>query len=207
MVQTNKNDFCEQSDWLAIERELGPAISDFQPSHFASVTIDQLSTELPMDGPPVVFLAIQDMIKESIESNIVPVEASGSYYCEYDYGEVTYRQYTYVTGEDGRAILNIIELGDALITIEAKVEIMVDVEASFSFSMKDHIDGDYVTIGIAHATQEEILKTSVLITLTGSFDEPIENLTVADVEILDTLDYVDFGYLEPDMYPGDGEVD
>lgn len=83
-----------------------------------------------------------------------------------------------------------------MLKVSAKVE--VEVEASFDFSVHDSIDEDYVGMGGAVCTTNETYHTDILLTLSGDFSGDYEQLEVTEIEVLDTIDYADFGEIEPD---------
>src|SRR5450830_305149 len=93
----------------------------------------------------------------------------------------------------------IIESDEEYIVLEAKAAITVEAEGEFSLHLHDSMDDDYVHIDSVVATAKEEFESAILITIVGNFDGPIEELDIADVEVVKTIKSIHFGTLEPDF--------
>jgi len=69
---------------------------------------------------------------------------------------------------------------------------------SFDFSVRDSIDKDYVGMGGNVYTTTESYHTDILLTLSGDFSQDFGDISVSDIEVLDTITNADFGEVEPD---------
>lgn len=128
------------------------------------------------------------------------VEASSSFYYEYDDVYATYHEHNFTTDKNGLVEVNIIRIDDESITLKVTAIVECVVHASFDFSVRDSIDKDYVGMGSSSCEIESSYKTDILVSLIGDFSEGIENIDADEIEVTETIRDADFGEVEPDWY-------
>ncbi len=81
--------------------------------------------------------------------------------------------------------------------LEVGATVKVKVEATFSFSIFDSIDRDYVSMSNSVCATEETFHTNILLTLSGNFSNSFDELHVEDIEVLGTIEHAEFGDVKP----------
>ena len=96
---------------------------------------------------------------------------------------------------------NIVRIGKDMIV--AQVPINVDSEAvgDCSFYVYDSIDKEEIYIGSTEVGLEQNFDAYALVTLEGEFKIHPEDVEITDVEVVDMIDSVDFGWVEIDHEP------
>ena len=81
------------------------------------------------------------------------------------------------------------------VTISFEAEVEAEFGAHFSFSVRDSIDRNYVSMGSASQSAIETFRVPIVVTLPKGEDDDPEPF---DVEVEGRSLVVDFGYVEPD---------
>ena len=82
----------------------------------------------------------------------------------------------------------------------AKFDITIRAEAvtEFSFSIRDSIDGDYISLGSCTAETEVEFAATTLVTLESDFSIDNASVQLSELEVIDSIDTVDFGKIDID---------
>jgi len=190
--------FAESSDHIDVVENLGDAISHFQPHNAARDIIAELAAVITERKSNRVLDAVASAIENSLDVADIYVEASSAYYFEEDDIYATYTNHEYVEEHPGVPEINVIRIDADSLVLQLVARVTCEVHCTFSLSVRDPIDKDYVRIGDNSLAQEESYQTEVLVSLSGDFSQGLESLDVADVEVLETVSHVDFGDVEPD---------
>ena len=187
--------YCGTSERLAAIDDLGTALTLVQERNAHTRQLTDLVAQRIGQGVYQNFIAdLTERISESIQYfNLIPEATSSFYYDAEIEGE-------YVNGAspeviEGTVVLNPIGYADDVLTVQGNVEVELEVEGVFSFSVKDGIDRDMVRIGDARAETKFTVNIEVLYTFEDfETDEP----ELVSIEVVPTTIEVDFGEVGPD---------
>lgn len=185
---------------------LSAALEKFQPHNEVANIIASIREDSLLDEPNHILEQITSAISYSLDEIDIDIEASSSFYYEYDDVYATYHEHCFETDENGLVKVNIIRISDELITLKVAAIVKCVVHASFDFSVRDSIDKDYVGMGGSSCEIEDSYKTDIVITLAGDFSDGIENIDAEEIEVMETLGYADFGEVEPDWRSYEDEL-
>lgn len=198
--------YSENSERITVVSSLSAALEKFQPHNEVANIIASIREDSLLDEPNHILEQITSAISDSLDGADIDIEASSSFYYEYDEVYATYHDHDFETDENGLVKVNIIRITDELITLKVTAIVECVVHASFDFSVRDSIDKDYVGMGGASCEMESSYKTDVVITLAGDFSDGIDNIDAEEIEVMETLGYADFGEVEPDWRSYEDEL-
>lgn len=190
--------FAENSDYIDVVEDLAEAISIFQPQSSAVDYCNTISKLLPQSQPKELYQLIEQYLSENVSEIDLYPEADSPFHYEPDFVEVLFKSFEFVTREDGSALLQPVQGQNNTLIVEAKVFVTASASSTFSLSVHDSIDKDYVSIGSSYASTEFEFSAEVLLTFEGDFDESIEYVELTGFELLSYPSDVDFGHIEPD---------
>lgn len=195
--------FANESDRIDIFKDLAAAIAVFQPHNAAIDFCEKLSASLPSGEPDEIYSVIEQYISDSVSEMDVFPEASSTFFWEPDIVEIVFDSFDFVLGEDGHALMQPIQAQDESIVIEAKIMVSATASTSFSLSVHDSIDKDYVSIGSASASTDIEFESAILFTIEGDFVTEQNEVEVTEFELLSYPGAIDFGEIEPDWWGED----
>lgn len=94
--------------------------------------------------------------------------------------------------------ITVIDVEGTSAIFEVSASIDIEVEGEFSLYAYDTIDGDHVYVGGVISVAEHTFESKLLVTVEGDLNAGIEDLFIKQVEIVNQVSSVDFGFLEPD---------
>lgn len=186
------------SERITLVSSLSEALETFQPHNKVASIIAHIREDSLLDEDNHVLEEIEQAIANSIDGCDITVEASSYMHFEWDETSAVYISHELDCDKKGLVKVRIIQIDDESIVLKVSAKVEVEVEASFDFSVHDSIDKDYVAMGGAVCTTNETYHTDILLTLSGDFSGEYDQLEVTEIEVLDTIDYADFGEIEPD---------
>lgn len=191
-------DFAEGTERITIVHSLAEALAKFQPHGKVSDIIAHIREDSLLEQGNHVLNEIEDAIVTNLEDADIQVDAVSSMY--YEYSDVAASLVTYELDDDEEGLVNIlvVRIDDGSIVLRLGATVEAEVEASFSFSVRDSIDRDYVNMGGNAYTATKHFHTDILVTLSGDFSKDFDDIEVTDIKVLETLTDVDFGEVEPD---------
>ncbi|MBO9101769.1 MULTISPECIES: PIN domain-containing protein [unclassified Rhizobium] len=135
---------------------------------------------------------IQSKLEDYIDGYDVDVDANAGYYYEYEIYD------TSIAGWDfaDRADIVVVSANDDEVVVSFDLAVEAQIDVSFKFSAKDHIDKDYVSLGGADLTGTAEFIVSAVATFAKSIDRDPD---LIDLDIDGRGVAVDFGYVEPDF--------
>jgi len=181
--------FAQESPHLVCVSDLSTALSFFQA--LPLVVSARLAERLRAGDLPELDEEIERALSSFAEGMELYIEASSSYFFEEDLPETEILDVRY---EDDPLFVPV-EQDDDVYVLELTVWADARVTCSFSFSMKDWIDKDYVSVGSNTVMTEIEMPFSLTVTIEG---DPDGEFQVTDVEIIQWESHVDFGEVEPD---------
>ncbi|MGI2182516.1 PIN domain-containing protein [Shewanella oncorhynchi] len=197
--------YSKNSVRVTVVSSLSAALEKFQPHNEVANIIASIREDSLLDEPNHILEKITSSISDSLDGIDIDVDASSSFYYEYDV-YATYHDHNFETDENDLVKVHIIRIKDESITLKVTAIVECVVHASFDFSIRDSIDKDYVGMGGSSFEIESLYKTDVVVTLSGDFSKGIENIDAEEIEVMETLRYADFGEVEPDWRSYEDEL-
>lgn len=187
--------YCQTAGSLAAIDDLGAALTLVQERDDHTRKLTDLVAQRIGEGAYENFIAhLTERISENIQYfNLIPEATSAFYYDAEIEGEYVNGASPEVT--DGIVVLNPIGYIDDVLTVQGNVEVELEVDGIFSFSVKDGIDKDLVHIGNAHAETKFAVNVEVLYTFEDFKNGEPE---LVEIEVIPTRIEVDFGEVGPD---------
>ncbi|MES0036060.1 PIN domain-containing protein [Mesorhizobium sp. M0046] len=181
--------FAEQSDWLVLVPELGTALDHFNLSNEIRKTVGRALEMLQKADAPEMHDEIERAIELFLEQFDPEVEAYSSLEYEIDNIDPSL-QHWFLNDFDSRILF----VSPDMIVFAVSVTAIVNFEGTFSYSVHDSIDRDYVSLGSdSHETEE-----TISIPMTISMQRQIEEEPVVErIEITPIRVVIDFGSIEP----------
>lgn len=195
--------FAIKSEHIDVIEDLAEAIAKFQPHSSAVDFCSEIARTLPRGEPRELYLRFDALLADAVGEMSIYAEGSSQFFFDPEYVEVAYRNFEFVTDKAGNALLQPIQGQDEVLIVEAKVNVVANASASFSLSVRDSVDKDYVDLGDASATTELEFQSEVLITFEGDFNTDIESIELTSLELLSYPPSADFGEIEPDWWHED----
>ena len=190
--------FAEQSGYIDVMEDLAEAISMFQPHTKSIEFCSEIAKSLPKGKPEYLYDSILGLLTDAIGEIYLHPVASSLFSYEADYVEVFLEEFEFVTDEDGNAILQPVQGQNNTLIVEAKFNISAEATTTFSLSIRDSIDKDYVSMGSATVSKKMEFELEALLTFEGNFESDQEKIDLANFELLSYPTEVDFGSIEPD---------
>lgn len=192
--------FSEQSEYIDVIEDLAEAISKFQPHSKATDFCKNIASTLTNGEPKRLYEIISQYLTDAVgEIDLYP-DASSQFFYEPDYVEVMLNDFEFVTDQDGYALLQPIQGQNETLIVEAKIYVTAQANTTFSLSVRDSIDKDYVPIGDASASTVVEFESEVLLTFEGDFNGDPEDIELTGFELLSYPSEADFGDIEPDWW-------
>lgn len=145
-----------------------------------------------------LYPSLCDDIEATINRNIWDIdwsiEADAPYYYEEEVGDIYVSQVELLT--DDEVTLRPISFEGDILVVKARVNAEVRADVTFSFSIRDTIDHDWMPIGGDEKSIQSSYSFEVLITFESADGEEPE---VSDIELISKRQKLDFGYVEPDF--------
>lgn len=192
--------YADGSARITLVSSLAEALEKFQPHNKVLSIISHIREDSLLDEGNHILDRIENAIVDSVSnSDIMFIEADSFLHFDWDDVSVCYVSHELDSDNDGLVKVRIIRIDDESIILKIGVEVEVEVEANFSFSIRDSIDKDYVGIGSSVCNTTEAYHTDILLTLSGDFSQKFDDLEVTDVEVLESINKVDFGSIAPNF--------
>ena len=195
---TNDNDwhrYAESSRRIDADKDLASALAKFQEH---TEEAEQFIATLIQDTDDTIGLEFYQQVSSSLETEIdrlnIYAEASSSYIFEEEYPYISLVEYS--LQEDN---IQVIQTARDFIVVRIGVQVEAKAHCDFSFSVKDGIDKDYVSIGSSSVETEVDFEASLLITIAGDISGNTNEIALDEIELVDAIDWVDFGEIEPDF--------
>lgn len=192
--------FGDQSDRIDVIEDLAEAIAQFQPPSVAIQFCSKLAATLLKGKPEEIHELLSMYLAGAVEDLDLQAEGNSPFFYEPEYIEVVLKDFDFVTDEEGNALLQPVQGQDGILVVEAKLHVTAMASTTFSLSVRDSIDKDYVTIGDSSVAEEIDFESEVLLTFEGNFAENAEDVELTGFELLSYPSDVDFGSIEPDWW-------
>ncbi|MBY3613520.1 PIN domain-containing protein [Rhizobium bangladeshense] len=175
------------SEQLICINDLSSALSLFNADE--RVIAARIASAIKNQSAASLSKTIESRLESYIED--FDVEASAAYYYDYENNGAVVTRWEF---EDVDSIV-VVDSDDDEVTLSFELWVEAEFEVGFSFSMRDSIDRDYVSIGSTYATQSAEFSVTAVATFYKSNDRDPEPI---DLEIEGRGIRVDFGDVGPD---------
>jgi len=192
--------YSEDSHRITVVDNLAEAFEKFLPHKKVEDIIDKINTDSVLDNGNHVLEQIKEAISDSLEGADICVEASSSYFYEYEEVWAMYKAHQLLTNQSGAIDIKVVRIEEELIVLKLAANVKCNVEANFDFSVRDSVDRDYVGLGGSVCNVEEEYSTDILLTLGGDFSQDFSELDIFEIEVLETISSADFGEVEPNWH-------
>jgi hypothetical protein len=188
--------FGEKSQHIDVVETLGEGLAKLQ-EHVdqANAVMERILGGIVSGTDPDLRDELFSLVADETSGLSVYGEADSAYHVEADQLNLTLQELA-VIGLAEKLEFVVVQAGPQIIVARIEADLKVIAEASFSLSVYDSIDKDYVGMGSIDASREENIKTSLLVTFEGDFEN--EDIALTRAEIVDAPDSIDFGYIELD---------
>lgn len=190
-------DFAESSNRITVVSTLPEALEVLQPHSQVVSIMGQIIEDSMLQEDNHILDSIESNLISSVENYEVAVTASSYLYFEWDNVSISYISHELDCDEHGEVVVNVVSISGGVVVLKLSATVDVEVEADFSFYMKDFVDDSYMNLVNTTHTAKEKYNTAILLTLTGDFSQDFKNLNVDRVEVLETLQEANFGDVEP----------
>jgi len=182
--------FAEKSEKLIHVGELSTALGFFndQESAIAARVVSSIRAGMAAS----LEKQIQSKLEKYIDGYDVDVDANSAYYYEYEIYDASIRKWEFIDKED----IVVVSANDDEVVVSFDLAAEAQIDVSFRFSVKDHIDKDYVNLGSTDLAGTAEFTASAIATFAKSIDRDPD---LIDLEIDGRGIAVDFGYVEPDF--------
>lgn len=206
IVVTDDNgckDFCNNSKWLHYENNLKNVITSFQPKTYVTKFLNLISSI----GHDALSEYLDNDIKKAIiynaENSDIDIEANCHHEYEYDDTEIEYIGYDFLTDLcDLRH--DIISIDNDKVVFQVIVNIDCKISASFSFSIYDSFDKEYLHLGGNHYSINTKYERTIIIELSGPYaDNDLSKMRLSRIDISSNVIHIEFG--EIDIYFSDDD--
>lgn len=190
--------FSKNSDWIDVEADLATALQKLQQNvEEAKTFISNLLREFDEGKHEDAHQTITDAIADGVSEMDVYAEATSAFHYEADSVEMTYEDYSFLrTGDEYD--FSIVQVGKNKVVAKVGVRIAAQASCSFSLAAWDSIDHEYVPFGSGHSETEVTFDAAILMTVELDTTDQPDYIDIADVDLVDGIDSVNFGEIEAD---------
>lgn len=192
-------DFAKDSEHITVISLLAEALEKFQPHNKVEQIIAKIKDDAFFETGNHVLTDITDAIKDRIEETEeyeMDIEAHSfhSYQCDSAHAEYVSHELEH---KDKDIKIDIVSINNEAIVLRLGAMVKVDVSGEFSYTIYDSIDKDDVPLGSSQNISTEMFYTGILVTLVGDFSEDFESISVDEIEVLETIERVNFEEIGP----------
>ena len=182
------------SEWIDFEKDLALSLKKIQQQHTeeAEKFIVWLLGELSSNRQSSALDVITETLIASLSDMQVLPEAIAAYEFETGRVDMRYEKFDFRKRNENFDF-SIVQLGKN--KLAAKVSILIKAKAicEFSFAVWDSVDKEYVGMGSRTVSTEVEFPSAILITIKSDHIATPQNYKLAEVELVDAIDSVDFG--------------
>lgn len=182
--------FAEKSEKLIHVGELSTALSFFNDQESAIAA--RVVSSIRAGSAASLGKEIQNKLENYIEGYDVDVDANSGFYYEYEIDDISITKWEFMDKGD----IVVVSSNDDEVVVSFDLAVEAKIDVNFRFSVKDHIDKDYVNLGSTDLSGTAEFTASAIATFAKSIDRDPD---LIDLEIDGRGIAVDFGYVEPDF--------
>jgi len=188
--------YANNSEWIDVVEDLSEALEQLQEhTNEAERIVARLLNAMEDGSLETLAQDFTHQLEYEISGYAIDAEAEAAYHIDYEQADITYTSHTFAGDSEDRDI-TIVQVQQNKIVALLAAEISVRAEATFSLSIYDSIDKDYVPLGSANVARDDVIEVSILATFEGDFQD--SSVSITHLELVDVPSSIDFGYIEPD---------
>lgn len=189
--------YASTSPRITVVDKLGEALERFQPHTKVQEIIAKIKEDELLDHDNHVVDSIRDEIASQIGATLPWVDADSSFIIEEQYADAEYAGHDFERSEDGTVHINVVRISGTEVVIEVEAIVDISINAEFSFSARDPIDKDYLSVGSNSYKLKHEVSTDVVVTLTGDFSKGIDHIQASEVDASEPEIDIHLGAIEP----------
>ena len=190
--------FCESSEQLCASDDFAGALGLFQLQD-ADDICRYLSQKYESGNLENVKEAIFDALEYKIYDFNLDAEAESAYSYEEEITEIRINGFQFKSLEPLNIIFRPVNFDNDSLTVESRLNVDVNVECDFLFSVYDSFDKEDVGVGVNTVNTQTDLDVEILIAFVGDLSKIGAAVEVDDVEIeIKAPASIDFGFVHPD---------
>lgn len=179
--------FADHSPRVIVLPAIAPALNLFNGDD--AFVAARLAANMAGENAVAVKASIDAALEGVIE--LFDVEANAPYYYETEDEYGTIKEWAVAEPR-----FDVVASEAEFVTLAFPLNVTATFEASFSFTVRDGIDKDYISIGGTRASITETFDAQVLVTIARDDDGPDPEVVDLEIEVGGLM--VDFGYVEVD---------
>lgn len=188
--------FAEGVEHLDVADDLGAALASFQKhTEEAQKYVEDLLAALCRDELPELMEQVTAAIEREVEAWTPYPEASAAFLWEIDQVDLALTDFSFKLGD-----VVLVNVGREEIVAKVGVEISVSADASYSLSVRDSIDKDYVSLGGGSVEVPIDFQASALVTILGPVGAKPDEIDIDSVELVDLPKSIELGELDINRY-------
>jgi hypothetical protein len=185
--------FADRAKWVIVMDDLPAALGHF---HRADTYV--VGRAISMLDDPENFILANELggeLTRFVEHINPDIDATSYHFFEADFLGAEYRGHSQVSDDD----VTIIDSDDKSVTLSFPLTVQAEVSADFTFSIRDSIDRDYVSIGSSELTRQVEIEVEVVLQVDRE-SGPADGAMTLKVDAPMFVP-IDFGEVEPDLGP------
>lgn len=190
--------FSETSNRITVIDKLSTALAIFQPHNQVRGIIAHIREDALFEEENHILEQITETIIDSLEAENINVNAKSELNFKVRNIDIEYIEHELKVDENGLVDINIVRIEKDIIVLQVKADVSYEVKVAFDFEAKTWSEDYHKNGGSLVSSTEDTYSTNILISLTGNLSEGFENLNVAQIEVIDTVENVYFGEVWPD---------
>ncbi|HRK98445.1 MAG TPA: PIN domain-containing protein [Alphaproteobacteria bacterium] len=189
-------DFAASSKWIDVNSDFSKALSELQLQlKEAQSMAESFLSNIPDSQKELLNAGVAEGVADLYG---LYAEADSDMYYEEEEVRLELKSFNLID-DDGSCDFNVVQIGSNKIVIDLPMFVEATAEADFSFSIRDSIDKDYVGIGSNTCVADTDFLCSALVTLEWEPTDGSPEIEITNVELINTPDSVDFGFIRPDF--------
>ena len=189
--------FGDGSSQVDVIEDLESALEKFNDGVSKARTTANLFMKQLLDGDkPDTIEKINETLEDEIPMLSAYAEANSSFYYEEEQVSLVFLDFTFLANSFDEGNIHLVRVGRNRIVVWVPINVKIQAFATFSFSIYDSIDKDYVPMGSEDVETEDEIQCELLLTL----DDQEDSVELLKVELLSEKNNptIDFGFIDPD---------
>ena len=191
-------EFADHSDLINVESDFAGALQSLQlHAEKTKEVVTRLLAKLGAGKFPDLAEDISDEVAKAVGELNVHAEAHSPYSHDSDWVTIQFKDCKLPEFRD-QSDFTLVRIGRKTVVAQLDIVIRAEAVTEFLFSIRDSIDGGYISLGSCTAETEVEFVATTLVTLESDFSIDNALPQLSELEIIDAIDAVDFGTVDID---------
>lgn len=203
--------FADQSDHIDVVDDLGKALTLLNELAEETVPVAKAVLDLISAEDPDILQALQSSLEYAVESEFPYLEFDGPMPGEDEGANLSLVDFEIQGLKNKSTKIDIVRVGTQGFAFRVPANIIANVYAEISFSIKDSIDKDYVPMGSTSVEREIEFEAYLLFEISHFLNDEEDESSVVyeieNVELLDAPSSIDIGYIDYSLADEDYEFE